>query len=37
MKNPIISCKKVFLLYIDCNERPLTLGYASLEKYFFNI
>ena len=23
--------------YIACNEQPLTLGYASLWKYIFNI
>ena len=31
-----LTSKKVFLLYIDLNERPLTFGYAR-QKYFFNI
>ena len=35
--NIIISHKKVFLSYIAHNERPLTFGYISLQKYFFNI
>ena len=33
----ILSHKKVFLLYISCNERPFTFGYAGQQKYFFNI
>ena len=33
----IFSHKNVFLSYVEYNKWPMTFGYPSQQKYFFNI